>query len=61
MIPKCSMNLFSHTAYCTTVDHAMNSASIVDKAIHVCFLLLHEMVPLSKSPPPISIRVAHEL
>ena len=64
LLIKCSKNLINQIPYCIVVDNATNSASIVDKAMHDCFLLLQDMTPLlskninpevdflsSKSPP----------
>ena len=50
IILRTLINLLSHTTYCTVIEHASYSASIVDRAMHVCFLLLQEIAPwLSKN------------
>ena len=41
-----SKNLLNQIASCTAVEHAINSASIVDKAMQVCYLLHQDMAPL---------------
>ena len=52
---KWFMNLFNHTASCAAPERATNSASIVDKAMHDCFLLLQEMaqLPRKKTKPDV--------
>ena len=45
-ISKLCKNLFNHIVSCATTEQAINSTSMVNKAIQVCFLLFHEIAPL---------------
>ena len=45
-IPKLCKNLFNHTTSYIITEQIVNSASMVDKAIQVCFLLFHKLTSL---------------
>lgn len=43
--PKCCKNLLNQTPSWSTLAYAKNYDSIVDKVMHVCFLVAHEVTP----------------
>ena len=45
-IPNLCKNLFNHTTSYIITEQIVNSASMVDKAIQVCFLLFHKLTSL---------------
>ena len=64
LLIKCSKNLLKHIPSCTAASNTKNSASIIDRTMQDCLLLLQDMAPLlsknvnpevdflsSKSPP----------
>ena len=53
LLIKCSKNLINQISSCTAADNATNLASIANRAMHDCFLLLQDAASLlSKNVNP---------